>query len=113
MRNARMLQLSDEQKTFMRDEIQKSSSRFNDLQWQLQDAMELLHDSLKLTSVNVESALSQLDKVLDIERQIKPMHIGMGIRIKNRLTSEQQTKLQSALMSVHPVPPPAWNENVF
>ena len=96
MRNARMLELTNEQKTFMREEIQKTSTRFNDLQWQLQDAMELLHKNLESSSVNEEQALSQLDKVLDIERQIKHLHVGMGIRIKNRLTPEQQGRLQNA-----------------
>src|SRR6476469_12998 len=39
MQHARELNLTQEQKTFMRDEINKTTTRFNDLQWQLQDAM--------------------------------------------------------------------------
>ncbi len=100
-----MLELTSEQKTFMREEIQRTSTRFNDLQWQLQDAMELLHDNLESSSVNEQQALSQLDKVLDIERQIKHLHVGMGIRIKNRLTPEQQTRLHNARMPPHQTTP--------
>lgn len=96
MRNARMLELTNEQKAFMREEIQKTSTRFNDLQWQLQDAMELLHKNLESSSVDEDQALSQLDKVLEIEREVKRLHVGMGIRIKNRLTPEQQDRLQNA-----------------
>ena len=33
MQHARELNLTSEQKTFMRDEIQKTTTRFNDLQW--------------------------------------------------------------------------------
>ena len=95
MQHARELDLTQEQKTFMRSEMQKTTTRFIDLQWQLQDAVEALHETMKANSVNEQQALAQLDKVLDAEREIKRLHIGMGIRIKNQLTAEQQTKLQS------------------
>lgn len=95
MQHQRELELTDEQKTFMRGEINRTSTRFNELQWQLQDAMEALHLALKASSVNEQLALSQLDKVLDSEREIKRMHMELTIRIKNKLTAEQQTKLQS------------------
>ena len=91
----RELNLSDAQKQFMRAEIQKTTTRFNELQWQLQDAVEALHQTLKANPVNEEQALAQLDKVLDAEREIKRLHIGMGIRIKNQLTPEQQAKLMA------------------
>lgn len=95
MQNQRELGLTDEQKNFMRAEINKTSTRFNELQWQLQDAMEALHATMKENSVNEQLALSQLDKVLENEREIKRLHMELAIRLKNKLTSEQQTKLQS------------------
>ena len=104
MQHARELNLTPEQKTFMRDEIQKTTTRFNDLQWQLQDAMEALHETMRASQVNEQQALSQLNKVLDAEREIKTLHMGMAIRIKNKLTPEQQMKLQSmrGTMMGHP-----------
>ncbi len=95
MQHARELDLTQEQKTFMRNEIQKTTTRFNELQWQLQDAMEALHETMKSNSVNEQQALAQLDKVLDSEREIKRLHISMGIRIKNQLTPAQQQKLMA------------------
>jgi Spy/CpxP family protein refolding chaperone len=95
MQHTRELGLTDEQKTFMRSEIQRTTTRFNELQWQLQDAMEALHETMKSNSVNEQQALAQLDKVLDAEREIKRLHVGMAIRIKNKLTPEQQQKLHS------------------
>src|SRR2546428_5748521 len=95
MQHARELNLTPEQKTFMRNEIQKTTTRFNELQWQLQDAMEALHETMKSDSVNEQQALAQLDKVLDAEREIKRLHIGMAIRLKNQLTPEQQAKLHA------------------
>jgi Spy/CpxP family protein refolding chaperone len=94
MQHQRELGLTDEQKAFMRGEINKTSTRFNDLQWQLQDAMEALHETMKADQVNEQQALAQLDKVLDAEREIKKLHMGLAIRIKNNLTPEQVQKLQ-------------------
>jgi Spy/CpxP family protein refolding chaperone len=96
--HSRELMLSAEQKSFMRGEIQKTTTRFNELQWALHDAMEELHQTLESSSVNDQQALALLDKVLDIEREIKRLHFGMGIRLKNKLTAEQQAKLQSIRM---------------
>lgn len=95
MQHQRELALTADQKAFMRSEIQRTTTRFNELQWQLQDAMEALHDTMKSSAVNEQLALSQLDKVLDSEREIKRLHMEMAIRIKNKLTPEQQMKLQS------------------
>lgn len=95
MQHTRELGLTDEQKMFMRAEIQRTTTRFNELQWQVADAMEALHDTMKSDSVNEQQALAQLDKVLDAEREIKRLHIGMAIRIKNKLTPEQQAKLHA------------------
>jgi Spy/CpxP family protein refolding chaperone len=95
MQHQRELALTDEQKTFMRGEINRTTTRFNELQWQLQDAMEALHETMKANSVNEQLAMAQLDKVLDNEREIKRAHMELAIRIKNKLTPEQQTKLQS------------------
>jgi Spy/CpxP family protein refolding chaperone len=100
MQHTRDLNLTDEQKTFMRAEINRTTTRFNELQWQLQDAMEVLHDSMKANTVNEQQALAQLDKVLDTEREIKRLHFGLAISIKNKLTAEQQAKLH-AMMQMH------------
>ena len=102
MGHARQLNLTDEQKTFMRSEIQRTTAAFQDLQWKLQDQMELLQDTMKSTSVNEQQALAQLDKVLDVEREIKRLHIGLAVRLKNRLTPEQQDQLHKMRMEHHP-----------
>ena len=101
MNHARQLNLTEEQKTFMRSEIQKTTATFQDLQWKLQDQMEQLQETMKSPSVNESQALAQLDKVLDIEREIKRLHIGLAVRLKNRLTPEQQDQLHNMRMD-HP-----------
>jgi len=103
--HARQLGLTDEQKSYMRGEVQKTMNSFTELQWKLQDATEQLHETLKTTSVNEEQALAQLNKVLDVEREIKRLHIGLGVRLKNRLTPEQQSQLQQMRMQPMPAMP--------
>ena len=107
--HARELNLSDEQKAFMRAEVQKATVTFQDLQWKLQDQAEALHETMKSTSVNEQQALAQLDKVLEVEREIKRLHIGLAVRLKNRLTPEQQEQLHKMRMDHHmpggPPPP--------
>jgi Spy/CpxP family protein refolding chaperone len=104
MQHQREIGLTDEQKTFLRGEIQRVTLRFTELQWQLQDAMEGLASVMKESSVNEQQALAQLDKILDTEREIKHLHIGLAIRIKNKLTPEQQSRLQ-AMKRMGPHPP--------
>ena len=38
--------------------------------------------------------VAQLDKVLDVERELKHLHVGLVVAIKNLLTPEQQAKLR-------------------
>ena len=103
MQHQREIGLTDEQKTYLRGEIQRVTLRFTELQWQLQDAMEGLASVMKESSVNEQQALSQLDKILDTEREIKHLHVGLAIRIKNKLTPEQQSRLQGMKrMGPHP-----------
>ena len=105
MGHARQLNLTDEQTAFMRSEVQKATVTFQDLQWKLQDQMEALHETMKSTSANEAQALAQLDKVLDIEREIKRLHIALAVRLKNRLTPEQQEQLHK-MRPDHPMPMP-------
>jgi Spy/CpxP family protein refolding chaperone len=95
MQNQRRLGLTDDQKTYIQSEMSQAAARFSQLQWQLDDAMEALHETMKANQVNEQQALAQLSKVLDAEREIKTLHMGMAIRIKNKLTPDQQMKLQS------------------
>lgn len=95
MQHQREIALTDEQKAFLRGEIQRVTLRFTELQWQMQDAMEGLVSTLKGGSINEQQALSQLDRILDTEREVKHLHVGLAVRIKNKLTPEQQSKLQA------------------
>lgn len=103
MQHRRELGLTDEQRAAIRDESIKASTRFNELQWQMQDEMEAMATLMKSATVDEQKALAQLDKVLNIEREVKRTQLGLSIRIKNKLTSEQQMKLHE--LQRNPPPP--------
>jgi hypothetical protein len=64
MNHACQLNLTDDQKAFVRSEIQRTTASFQDLQWKLQDQMEQMQETMKPTSVNEQQALAQLGKVV-------------------------------------------------
>lgn len=94
MQNQKAIGLDDGQKSSIRAEISKAQGRFTELQWQLQDAMETLVSLLKQDSADEQQVLAQLDKVLNWEREIKRAQLGLMVRIKNKLTPEQQARLR-------------------
>ena len=94
MAHQKAIDLSDAQRASIRAELLKAQTRFTELQWQLQDAMEGLVSLLKQSSVDEAQVMSQLDKVLTSEREIKRTQISLLVRIKNKLTPEQQAHLQ-------------------
>jgi Spy/CpxP family protein refolding chaperone len=92
--NQKAIGLDETQKNFVRSELLKTQASFTELQFQLQDAMEILSGLLKQSPVDEGQVLAQLDKVLSTEREVKRAQIGLMVRIKNKLTAEQQAKLR-------------------
>lgn len=94
MQNQQAIGLEDVQKASMLAEISKAQGRLGEIQGQLQDAMTSLVSLLKPNTVDEPQVLAQLDKVLNSEREMKRTHLGLMVRIKNKLTPEQQARLQ-------------------
>lgn len=94
MQHQQALGLSEEQKNFLKAELRKMQTRFTELQWDLQDEMEKLTTLMKQDQVDEAQVLTQLDKVFGLEREIKRTHIGLLIRVRNKLTLEQQARLR-------------------
>jgi len=85
--------LSAEQKDYFKTEIRAAQLKFTELQWKLQDEMEKLVTVIKQPRVDEQQVLAQLEKVLAAEREIKRQQVTLLVRIKNKLTPEQQGKL--------------------
>ncbi len=94
MQHQQAIGLQTEQKNYIREEMRKAQARFTELQWQLQDAMEALVSTLQQDQVSESQALNHLERILDTERQIKTLQITLMVRIKNKLTPEQQARLR-------------------
>lgn len=106
MRNRQAIALTAEQSEFIKNEVQKVQANFTDLQWQMMGESETLASLLKQDHVDETQALAELDKVLNLERTIKHAQITLVLRIKNKLTPEQQAKLRE-LKQQEPPPAPA------
>ena len=104
MQHKQAIGLTEQQKTAIREELIKASTHFNELQFQMQDEMETLASLTKGTTIDEQRVLAQLDKVLAIEREVKRAQLAVSIRIKNKLTAEQQAQLQE--IQRHMGPPP-------
>ena len=94
MRHQRALQLTEEQREFMIEEVQRAQSEFTSLQWKLQGAVEKLATLMREPATNDDELLVQLDQVLDLERKIKRAQLILAVRIKRKLTKEQVFRLE-------------------
>ncbi len=86
--------LSQEQREAFRARVEKTQPRSNELKQRLDHEIAALSALAKQERVDEAALVPQLDKVLDAERELKRLHVGLLAWIKNLLTSEQQTKLR-------------------
>jgi Spy/CpxP family protein refolding chaperone len=93
MQHQEAIGLTEEQKTYFKTEIRQAQVKFTELQWKLQDEMEKLVAIVKQPRIDEPQLLAQLDKVLAAEREVKRAQVTLVARIKNKLTPEQQAKL--------------------
>jgi Spy/CpxP family protein refolding chaperone len=93
MQHQQAIGLTGEQRAQIVNIIAQAQPRFVEAQWQLQPETTALAELVRGDRVNEQQVLAQIDRVLDIERQIKRLQIEMLIRIKNQLTLEQQQQL--------------------
>lgn len=84
---------TEEQKNFYQEELQKVQEHASDQQQQMKKEVEALIAVTKGNQLNEAAVLAQVDKVLNVEREMKRTQIGLLVRLKNKLTPEQQTKL--------------------
>jgi Spy/CpxP family protein refolding chaperone len=93
MEHQQEIGLRAEQRKAMEDEIHQAQLRFVDLQWKMKGEGEKLQAMLRASPIDETRALSQVDRVLDVEREIKKTQLRLLIRVKNELSPEQQARL--------------------
>jgi Spy/CpxP family protein refolding chaperone len=95
MQHQQEIGLSDTQRSAIIADISRAQPMATELQWKLQREVTALAALIKVESIDEEKMLAQLDRVLAAEREIKRVQLTLLVRIKNKLTPEQRTKLQT------------------
>lgn len=94
MQHQRAIALTTAQRTAITDAVKALQSQVVEFQWKMQDEQQQLAELLGQPTVQDAAALAQVDRVLEVERQIKRTHLAALIRIKNTLSAEQQQQLR-------------------
>jgi len=94
MKHQQALALTTEQRELVKAEVQNAQKRFSDLQWDMQSETEAMLSLVRNNRIDEQNVMTQLDKVLNIEREIKRTQLTLVIRIKNTLTPDQQARLK-------------------
>lgn len=97
MQNQQALGLTEEQKGAMIAEIQRTQGVATSIQWRLQQQMERLGILVREPKVEEAAVLAQLDSLLAAEREMKRAQITLLVRLKNRLTPDQQATLRQRM----------------
>lgn len=93
MQHQAAIGLRPEQRSGITRAISDFQSKVVDTQWRMQEASQKLAELLGKPVVDQQAALTQVDEVLRLERELKRGHLGLLIQIKNLLTAEQQGRL--------------------
>ena len=102
MQNQEAIGLSEEQRTYMMTEVQRVQSQAMTVQWRMQREVEKLAALLRQERSDEARVLAQVDTVLSVEREMKRMQMTLLVRLKNKLTTEQRTKLRETQPAVRP-----------
>jgi Spy/CpxP family protein refolding chaperone len=86
--------MTEVQRVGFRDRVEKARPRSDELRGELERESAALSALAKQERVDEAAIITQLDKVLDVERALKRLHVGLLTEIKNLLTPQQQTKLR-------------------
>jgi Spy/CpxP family protein refolding chaperone len=86
--------LTQEQVAALRAHVEKAQPKTDELRAKLKSEITALSGLAKQDRVDEAALAAQFDKVLDIERELKQLHIGLLVAIKNQLTPEQRTRLR-------------------
>lgn len=93
MQNQRHIDLTEAQRETIKKEAVAAQTRFITLQWDLEEAMQRMKALVEQERIDEAAALEELDRILDLEREVKRTQLTLGIRIRNVLTPEQRRTL--------------------
>lgn len=86
--------LTPEQLEAVRARWEKTQQRSDELRVKMERETAALAVLTKQERVDEAPLLAQLDKVLEVEREVKHLNLGAAVAAKNLLTPEQQVKMR-------------------
>lgn len=95
MRHNAKLNLTEKQRSTIKNELKNFQSRLAEVQWDMLEASTGLDTAIDTLPVNREVVMQQVERVLLAENRVKLLHLEMLIAIKNALTPEQVAYLKS------------------
>lgn len=96
------LKLDEQQENTIREELRNTQSVVFDLRWQMKDESERLAEMLQARPIDEAGVLSQADKVMGLEQQVKRTHLAMLVRLKNMMNEAQLAQLEKYRASWKP-----------
>ena len=96
MRHREKLELTEKQVQGIRERVEELGPKVKQYQQHLQKAKSELMKSLAADPIEERSALQHMERVLDLEKELKQLQLRLVIQIRNDLTPKQR-KLVSAL----------------
>ena len=85
--------LQEAQRATLTTAVQQAQAKLTEVQWKLSAEGEKLSRLFQSTQVSEPQVLDQVDRILNLERDVKKAQISLMVRIKNTLTATQQAKL--------------------
>jgi Spy/CpxP family protein refolding chaperone len=107
MHHQEELGIDKDQLEAIQAEIKKAQEEVSSREQKLKQAVQGLRAQLEKEEIDEASTLTQLDKVLDAERGLKRLHIGMLVRIRNHLTADQRAQAKKLMAKLPQAMPPA------
>jgi len=92
--------LTPEQLEAVRARVMTVQQHSEELRLKLERETAALAALAKQDKMDEAVIVAQLDKVLDVEREVKHLHVGLAVAIKNLLTPDQQARLREISLEI-------------
>lgn len=94
LQQQRAIALTAQQRDFIQSITEKTQPRIQESEQRVREEVQKLASLIAKNLVDETAVLAQADSVASAERELRRRHLGLMVRIKNKLTPEQQTKLK-------------------
>jgi TonB-dependent SusC/RagA subfamily outer membrane receptor len=93
MKNQKAIGLTDVQRDKIEQVVKDVQGKFVESQFKMSGEIERLKQLIEQTSVDEPKVLEQIDRVLNVERDVKRAQLSLMMKIKNQLSEDQKVKL--------------------